>query len=238
MARRPAHSRSLRGERLRCVRAPAQTRHGGRVCDRRRRHLLAFSEIAMTRKTSFYYSFLVAAAGERRAITAVWDFCRAVDDAVDLEADPARAEQAAGRWRDEVARIFEDGTPETPQGIAVQPFTKVFPLPRAAVRRARRRRRDGRAPAPLRDVRGSRAVLPPRGVSRRPHLRRDLRLSRSVGARLRARSGRRAAADEHPARRRRGLSPGAPVSAARRSRTLRLHGGRSCGRRSMRRRTV
>ncbi len=37
----------------------------------------------MARKTSFYYSFLVLPAPERRAIIAVWDFCRAVDDAVD-----------------------------------------------------------------------------------------------------------------------------------------------------------
>jgi len=35
------------------------------------------------RKTSFYYSFLVLPADQRRAIVAVWDFCRAVDDAVD-----------------------------------------------------------------------------------------------------------------------------------------------------------
>ena len=37
----------------------------------------------MARKTSFYYSFLVLPADQRRAIIAVWDFCRAVDDAVD-----------------------------------------------------------------------------------------------------------------------------------------------------------
>lgn len=85
----------------------------------------------MTRKTSFYYSFLSLPPDKRRAITAVWDFCRAVDDAVDLETDPAKAEQAAGRWHAEVARIFDAGTPETPQGLAVQPFTKIFPLPRA-----------------------------------------------------------------------------------------------------------
>ena len=48
----------------------------------------------MARKTSFYYSFLVLPADQRRAIIAVWDFCRAVDDAVD-EAD----ESAAGRRR-------------------------------------------------------------------------------------------------------------------------------------------
>ena len=46
----------------------------------------------MARKTSFYYSFLVLPADQRRAIIAVWDFCRAVDDAVDEpEQNPSAA---------------------------------------------------------------------------------------------------------------------------------------------------
>lgn len=85
----------------------------------------------MTRKTSFYYSFLVLPAAERRAITAVFDFCRAVDDAVDLEPDPDKAEVALAGWRQEVALVFEGGTPATPQGVAMQPFVKPFHLPRA-----------------------------------------------------------------------------------------------------------
>ncbi len=44
----------------------------------------------MARNTSFYYSFLVLPADQRRAIVAVWDFCRAVDDAVDEAATAAR----------------------------------------------------------------------------------------------------------------------------------------------------
>jgi len=36
-----------------------------------------------SRDTSFYYSFLVLPPRKRQAIVAVWDFCRAVDDAVD-----------------------------------------------------------------------------------------------------------------------------------------------------------
>ena len=84
----------------------------------------------MTRKTSFYYSFLVLPAAERQAITAVFDFCRAVDDAVDLEPDAHRAMAALEKWRREVASVFEELTPETPQGIALQPFVKPFRLPR------------------------------------------------------------------------------------------------------------
>jgi phytoene/squalene synthetase len=44
---------------------------------------LAASDLAMSRDTSFYYSFLVLPPRKRAAIIAVWDFCRAVDDAVD-----------------------------------------------------------------------------------------------------------------------------------------------------------
>lgn len=85
----------------------------------------------MTRKTSFYYSFLALPAAERQAITAVFDFCRAVDDAVDLEADPQRATAALEIWRREVAAVFDGRAPETPQGVALQPFVEPFHLPRA-----------------------------------------------------------------------------------------------------------
>ena len=84
----------------------------------------------MTRKTSFYYSFLVLPAPQRRAITAVFDFCRAVDDAVDLESDPARAQQALVMWRTETDRVFGGQPPSTPQGQALQPFVRPFNLPR------------------------------------------------------------------------------------------------------------
>jgi phytoene synthase len=82
----------------------------------------------MTRKTSFYYSFLVLPAAERRAITAVFDFCRAVDDAVDLEPQTARAIGALEAWRREVGLVFGGGAPATPQGRALQPFVEPFHL--------------------------------------------------------------------------------------------------------------
>jgi phytoene synthase len=85
----------------------------------------------MTRKTSFYYSFLVLPRPKREAITAVFDFCRAVDDSVDLETDPARAQQALELWRAEVARVFGGQQPATPQGLALQPFVVPCHLPRA-----------------------------------------------------------------------------------------------------------
>jgi len=87
----------------------------------------------MARKTSFYYSFLVLPPDQRRAIIAVWDFCRAVDDAVD-EADESRGSESARAaldlWRAELARCYDGFSPETPQGRRLQPFISRFELPR------------------------------------------------------------------------------------------------------------
>src|SRR5436190_9795919 len=85
----------------------------------------------MARDTSFYYSFLVLPPDKRRAIVAVWDFCRAVDDAAD-EAEGEKAAAEVARWRDELARCFDRGTPQTSQGRALQPLIADFHLPRSA----------------------------------------------------------------------------------------------------------
>lgn len=86
----------------------------------------------MSRDTSFYYSFLVLPAAKRQAIIAVWDFCRAVDDAVD-ELDPAKGVSAAdeiARWRRELAACFGEGAPQTRQGRALEPLVATFGLSR------------------------------------------------------------------------------------------------------------
>jgi len=88
----------------------------------------------MARDTNFYYSFLVLPAAKRRAIIAVWDFCRAVDDAVD-EAPPgdaAAAQRSIAFWRSELAACFDGVPPSTPQARAVQPFARALNLPRRA----------------------------------------------------------------------------------------------------------
>jgi len=88
----------------------------------------------MARTTSFYYAFLVLPAEQRKAIIAVWDFCRAVDDAVD-EADQQErpdAREAICFWRAELARCYEGAAPQTAQGRRLQPFITRFDLPRDA----------------------------------------------------------------------------------------------------------
>lgn len=85
----------------------------------------------MARDTNFYYSFLVLPPAKRSAIVAVWDFCRAVDDAVDESGEDL--EQCAERlrfWREEIARVFGAGAPATSQGLALQPLVSRFELPR------------------------------------------------------------------------------------------------------------
>ena len=96
----------------------------------------------MSRDTSFYYSFLVLPPRKREAIVAVWDFCRAVDDAVDEVVPEAeweggltaearhRAELAVASWRSELAACFGEGAPQTWQGRALAPFIAEFQLPR------------------------------------------------------------------------------------------------------------
>jgi phytoene synthase len=91
----------------------------------------------MARKTSFYFSFLVLPRDQRRAIEAVWDFCRAVDDAVDEPEASALDQDRASRdavafWRDELARAYEDGRPTTPAGRGLQPYITTLQLPRQA----------------------------------------------------------------------------------------------------------
>jgi 15-cis-phytoene synthase len=86
----------------------------------------------VARDTNFYYSFLVLPAEKRNAIVSIWDFCRAVDDAVDEAADREGAERELQRWRGELAACYEGGTPATPQGAALAPLVSRFSLPRDA----------------------------------------------------------------------------------------------------------
>ena len=63
--------------------------------------------------SSFYYSFRFLPPERRQAITALYAFCREVDDAVDEPSDPAVARARIGWWREEVARLYA-GSPGHP----------------------------------------------------------------------------------------------------------------------------
>src|SRR5512143_2962506 len=63
--------------------------------------------------SSFYYSFLFLPPGQRRAITALYAFCREVDDVVDECSDSGVARTTLNWWRNEVAAIYS-GRPQHP----------------------------------------------------------------------------------------------------------------------------
>jgi phytoene synthase len=80
--------------------------------------------------SSFYYSFLFLPEPRRRAITALYAFCREVDDVVDECTDPAIARTKLAWWRAEVARIYH-GTPQHPVARALAEVAAPYHLDEA-----------------------------------------------------------------------------------------------------------
>src|SRR6202163_1180296 len=77
--------------------------------------------------SSFYYSFLFLPAARRRAITALYAFCREVDDVVDDTSDVGIARVKLAWWRGQVAAIF-GGAPQHPVAQALRPVVAEFAL--------------------------------------------------------------------------------------------------------------
>ena len=79
--------------------------------------------------SSFYYSFLFLAPERRRAITALYAFCREVDDTVDEATDESIARIKLAWWRTEVAAMYRaDGVPTHPVMLALRPHLAVYDL--------------------------------------------------------------------------------------------------------------
>jgi phytoene synthase len=77
--------------------------------------------------SSFYYSFLFLPAQRRRAITALYAFCREVDDVVDEGMDTQVAAAKLAWWRSEVANLFA-GRPQHPVTRALEPHRDEYGL--------------------------------------------------------------------------------------------------------------
>ena len=77
--------------------------------------------------SSFYYSFLFLPQERRRAITALYAFCREVDDVVDECTEPQLAHATLGWWRAEVANLFA-GNPQHPVTNALRPYIEKFQI--------------------------------------------------------------------------------------------------------------
>jgi phytoene synthase len=77
--------------------------------------------------SSFYYSFLFLPPERRRAITALYAFCREVDDTVDETSDQSVARIKLAWWRTEVSGMYK-GSPTHPVTQALQPHLAAYDL--------------------------------------------------------------------------------------------------------------
>jgi phytoene synthase len=77
--------------------------------------------------SSFYYSFLFLPPERRRAITALYAFCREVDDLVDETSEAQLAAAKLAWWRSEVANLYR-GNPQHPVTKALLPFIEKYSL--------------------------------------------------------------------------------------------------------------
>jgi phytoene synthase len=77
--------------------------------------------------SSFYYSFLFLPKPRRQAITALYAFCREVDDAVDETSDAHVAQTKLTWWRSEIQAMLA-GQPTHPVTRALLPHMAVYRL--------------------------------------------------------------------------------------------------------------
>ncbi len=77
--------------------------------------------------SSFYYSFLFLPPDRRRAITALYAFCREVDDTVDDTQDTALARTKLNWWRNEINAML-NGAPSHPVTKALHPHLSTYSL--------------------------------------------------------------------------------------------------------------
>ena len=81
--------------------------------------------------SSFYYSFLFLPPERRRAITALYAFCREVDDIVDECTDVGVARTKLAWWRTQLAALYDEGQADHPVAQALVPVVTRFNLPQA-----------------------------------------------------------------------------------------------------------
>jgi len=77
--------------------------------------------------SSFHYSFRLLDPRRRAAITALYAFCREVDDAVDEVSDPDIARVKLAWWRTEVDALFK-GSPRHPVTTALLPVVRHYTI--------------------------------------------------------------------------------------------------------------
>jgi phytoene synthase len=86
------------------------------------------AEITRRSSSNFYYAFMLLAPERRRALCAIYAFCRFVDDIADDESirEPAMLLE---RWREELERVY-GGAPTRPISRALADAARHFSIPR------------------------------------------------------------------------------------------------------------
>ena len=79
--------------------------------------------------TTFLWSMKVIAPERRRAMYAIYAFCREVDDIADTPGEVAPRLAALNAWREEIDRLY-GGSPAMPTARALAPAIRRFGLPR------------------------------------------------------------------------------------------------------------
>lgn len=86
---------------------------------------------ALTRRaaSNFAWAFRLLSAERRRALSAVYAFCRAADDLADEPGQAADVPALLARWREELAAVYA-GRARHPIGIALEDAVRRFAIPR------------------------------------------------------------------------------------------------------------
>ncbi|SME93397.1 farnesyl-diphosphate farnesyltransferase [Tistlia consotensis] len=92
----------------------------------------AYAEAMVRRSgTSFFWGMRALPEERRRAMYAVYAFCRVVDDIADEPGDPAVQQARLDEWRRELDRLYAGGAPRDPIARALQPAIRRYDLPKA-----------------------------------------------------------------------------------------------------------
>jgi len=91
------------------------------------------SRVTRRSRSNFFFAFLALPRHRRDALYAVYAFCRTVDDIADVGTDPVRQRAGLARWRADIARCYDGGTPEHPIARQLAAAVRDFNLPRAAL---------------------------------------------------------------------------------------------------------
>lgn len=86
------------------------------------------AEITRRSTSNFYYAFMLLPAERRRALHAVYAFCRFIDDIADDESTDDAA-SLLDRWREELDRVY-DGAPTRAISRALADSARHFNIPR------------------------------------------------------------------------------------------------------------